>query len=93
MVDNAKDLDFVIPKYNWLEYSDNYSVISGSLQNVYRDEINYDATRNNASANKIKNKKTTTSKSFEYKKKINRKNAKQQQYISPRTCCFIKLFE
>ena len=31
MVDNAKDLDFVIPKYNWLEYSDNYSVISGNL--------------------------------------------------------------
>ena len=55
MVGNAKDLDFVIPKYNWLEYSDNYSMTSGSLQNVYRDEINYDATGNNASANKIKN--------------------------------------
>ena len=55
MVDNAEDIDFVIPKYNWLEYSDNYSMTSGSLQNVYRDEINYDATGNNASANKIKN--------------------------------------
>ena len=70
MVDNAEDLDFVIPKYNWLEYSDNYSMTSGSLQNDYGDEINDDANRNNASANKIKNKKTTTSKSFEYKKKL-----------------------
>ena len=31
MVGNAEDLDFVIRKYNWLEYSDNYSMKSGSL--------------------------------------------------------------
>ena len=55
MVGNAEDLDFVIRKYNWLEYSDNYSMKSGSLQKDYRDEINDDANRNNASANKIKN--------------------------------------
>ena len=29
-VDNAKDLDIVMPMYNLLEYSNNYSVISGS---------------------------------------------------------------
>ena len=34
MVDNAKDLDFVIPKYNWLEYSDNYSVISALIERL-----------------------------------------------------------
>ena len=32
-VDNAKDLDIVMPMYNLLEYSDNYSMTSGSLWN------------------------------------------------------------
>ena len=30
-VDNAKDIDIVMPMYNLIEYSDNYSKISGSL--------------------------------------------------------------
>ena len=30
-VDNAKDIDIVIPLYNLIEYSDNYSKKSGSL--------------------------------------------------------------
>ena len=30
-------------KYNLLEYSDNYSMISGSLWNYYRDGMNDDA--------------------------------------------------
>ena len=30
-VDNAKDIDIVMPMYNLLEYSDNYSKTSGSL--------------------------------------------------------------
>ena len=30
-VDNAKDIDIVIPLYNLREYSDNYSKTSGSL--------------------------------------------------------------
>ena len=30
-VDNAKDIDIVIPMCNLLEYSDNYSMTSGSL--------------------------------------------------------------
>ena len=30
-LDNAKDLDIVIPVYNLIEYSDNYSKTSGSL--------------------------------------------------------------
>ena len=38
-VDNAKDLDSVIPMYNNLiEYSDNYSKTSESLWQYYRDE-------------------------------------------------------
>ena len=30
-IDNAKDLDIVMPMYNLIEYSDNYSKTSGSL--------------------------------------------------------------
>ena len=30
-IDNAEDLDIVMPMYNMLEYSDNYSMKSGSL--------------------------------------------------------------
>ena len=30
-VDNAKDIDIVIPMYNLIEYSDNYSKPSGSI--------------------------------------------------------------
>ena len=36
--DNAKDLDVVIPMYNLIEYSHNYSKASGSLRQYYRDE-------------------------------------------------------
>ena len=39
MVDNAEDLDIVIPMYNLLKYSENYSMTSESLWNYYRDEI------------------------------------------------------
>ena len=40
--DNAEDLDIVMPMHNLLEYSHNYSMISESLWNYYRDEINDD---------------------------------------------------
>ena len=30
-IDNAQDIDVVMPMYNLIEYSDNYSVTSGSL--------------------------------------------------------------
>ena len=39
-VDNAKDIDTVMPMYNLIEYSDNYVKTSGSLQQYYRDEPN-----------------------------------------------------
>ena len=37
-IDNAEDLDVVIPMYNLLEYSKNYRKTTGSLCNYYRDE-------------------------------------------------------
>ena len=38
LIENAKDLDVVMPMYNFLEYSKNYRKITGSLWNYYRDE-------------------------------------------------------
>ena len=38
-VDNAKDIDVVMPMYNLIEYSNNCSKTPGSLQQYYRDEL------------------------------------------------------
>ena len=38
--DNAKDIDVVLPMYNLIEHSDNYSKTSRSLWQYYRDEPN-----------------------------------------------------
>ena len=40
LIDNAVDLDIVMPMYNLLEYSKNYRKTTGSLWNYYRDEPN-----------------------------------------------------
>ena len=37
-INNAEDLDVVMPMYNLLEYSKNYKKTTGSLWNYYRDE-------------------------------------------------------
>ena len=39
-IDSAKDIDKVMPMYNLIEYSDNYSETSRSLWQWYRDEPN-----------------------------------------------------
>ena len=39
-IDNAKDIDIVMPMYNLIEYSDNYSKTSGSLWQYYKYEPN-----------------------------------------------------
>ena len=38
LIDNAEDLDVVMPMYNLLEYSKSYRKTTGSLWNYYRDE-------------------------------------------------------
>ena len=57
-IDNAKDIDVVMPMYNLIEYSDNYAKASGSLWQYYRDEpaltdagaiANFHAANNSAS--------------------------------------------
>ena len=37
-IDNAKDIDIVMPMYNLIEYSDNYAKTSGNLWQYFRDE-------------------------------------------------------
>ena len=37
-IDNAEDLNVVMPMYNLLEYSENYKKMTGRLCNYYRDE-------------------------------------------------------
>ena len=37
LIDNAEDLDVVMPMYNLLEYSKNYIKTTGSFWNYYRD--------------------------------------------------------
>ena len=68
-VDNVEDLDIVMPTYNLLEYRNNYSMTSRSLWIYYRYEVNDPANDIDDYDNKIKNHKTTTSKSFEHKTK------------------------
>ena len=70
-IDSPEDLNIVMPMYNSLEYSDNYSKTFGSLWNHYRGEINDSANENNDGNNyRIINNKTARSKSLEYKTKI-----------------------
>ena len=46
-----------MPMYNLLQYSDNYSMTSGSLWNYYRDEVNDSANEKNVTNNyRIKRK-------------------------------------
>ena len=59
-IDNPGDLDIVIPMYCMLESSGNSSMISGSLWNCYRGEVNDDWNENNAVYNRINNNKTIT---------------------------------
>ena len=45
-IDNAEDLDVVMPMYNLLEYSKNYSKTTESFCNYFRDEPNSGANNN-----------------------------------------------
>ena len=51
LIDNAEYLDFVMPMYNLLEYSKNYSRTTGSFSNYYRDEPNSGAGGENSNVN------------------------------------------
>ena len=65
LIEDADDLDIVMPMYNLLEYSKNYKKTVGSLYNYYRDELNDDANLNNFANNNV-----VSSNTFYYKNKI-----------------------
>ena len=65
LIEDADDLDIVMPMYNLLEYSKNYKKTMGSLYNYYRDELSDDADDNN-----FDNIKAINSNTFKYKNKI-----------------------
>ena len=60
-IDNAEDLDVVMPMYNLLEYSKNYKKTTGSLWNYYRDEPSSTIGANNITHSIL------NSESFDYK--------------------------
>ena len=53
-IDNAKDIGVVMPMYNLLEYSNNYSKSSGNLWQNYRDEPNDNVANSESFRSKIK---------------------------------------
>ena len=52
-IDNSPDIDIVMPMYNLIEYSDNYSKTSGSLWQYYKDDPN-NLVRSESFKSKIK---------------------------------------
>ena len=67
LIDNAEDLDIVMPMYNLIEYSKNYRKTTGSLWNYYRDEP--DSGSDGAGNSRI-NYSIKDSKSFDYNTSI-----------------------
>ena len=65
LIEDADDLDVVMPMYNLLEYSKNYRKTIGSSYNYYRDELDDDADLNNHPNNNV-----VSSSAFKYKSKL-----------------------
>ena len=53
-VDNAKDIDIVMPMYNLIKYGDNYAKTTGSLWQYFRDEPDDDLEDSESFKSKIK---------------------------------------
>ena len=53
-IDNAQDIDIVMPMYNLIEYSDNFSKTSGSLWQYYKHDPNNNIENSESFQNKIK---------------------------------------
>ena len=53
-IDNAKDIDIVMPMYNLIEYSNNFSKLCGSLWQYYIDEPNDTLVDSESFKSKIK---------------------------------------
>ena len=64
LIEDADDLDIVMPMYNLLEYSKNYRKTIGLLYSYYRDELTNDGNDN------FNNRNVVNSEAFKYKNKI-----------------------
>ena len=53
-IDTTQDIDIVMPMYNLIEYSDNYSKTSGSLWQYYKDDPNDNLTDSESFKSKVK---------------------------------------
>ena len=53
-IDNAQDIDIVMPMYNLMEYNDNYSKTSGNLWQYYKDEPNDNIEDSESFKSKVK---------------------------------------
>ena len=53
-IDNAHDIDIVMPMYNLIEYGDNYSKTSGGLWQYYKDDPNDNLTDSESFKSKVK---------------------------------------
>ena len=53
-IDNAQDIDIVMPMYNLVEYSNNYSKTSGSLWQYYKENRNNNIIESESFKSKIK---------------------------------------
>ena len=53
-IENAQDIDVVMPMYNLIEYSDSYSKTSGILWQYYKDDPNDNITQSESFKSKIK---------------------------------------
>ena len=73
-IDNAEDLDVVMPMYNLLEYSKNYRKTTGSLWNYYRDEPS--------------NPLSSNSESFKYKASIVGKTPEDNDSLMNAKSCY-----
>ena len=83
-IDNAEDLDVVMPMYNLLEYSKNYRKTTGSLWNYYRDEPN-------SGINGGINYSIMGSKSFDYKASFIKDGATQNDLTKNGVKIFVPL--
>ena len=53
-IDNAHDIDIVMPMYNLIKYSDNYCKTSGSLWQYYKDDPNDNIADSESFKSKVK---------------------------------------
>ena len=53
-IDNAQDIDIVMPMYNLIEYHDNYSKTSASLWQYYKDDPNDNMTQSESFKSKMR---------------------------------------